>query len=357
MACIEGGVQVAVALTSKCVDGITFTGSTEKGKLVAAAAAKNLVPCILELGGKSPCIVDETADIDFAAKKLCFGRFANFGQTCVAPDYVYVHTKVKDLLIEKLAKYVKEMYDNGNKVDEYGHAINDFHHERLCALMKSHGGEVKVGNPNAATDKKLEPTVILNPSKTSEVMISEIFGPILPIFTYEDPAQIIKEIKSRDKPLVIYYFGKTFYNKTMEKIKNETSSGAFSVNEVLFHLANPYLPFGGVGGSGYGRCHGKEGFQQCSNSKSVLIKPTVTMYPYSEIYPPFTNKKQNLLKTLTKYVTGTQCQSVKRLIYLLIGLFAVVQVARGKINKQTFVKLGEVIKTIYEVVMLLVKKE
>lgn len=166
-ACIEGAVQVAIAITAKPFDVICFTGSTEKGKLVAAAAAKNLIPCVLELGGKSPTIVDETADVDFAAKKVVWGRYANAGQVCVAPDFVLVHEKILDKFNSLLKKYIKEFWDEGRNVKDAGRAITDWHSKRLCAMLKDHGGEVIQGNANAHEDMNLTSTVVLNPKEDS----------------------------------------------------------------------------------------------------------------------------------------------------------------------------------------------
>lgn len=232
-ACIEGAVQVAIACSNKKFDSIVYTGSSEKGKLVAAAAGKNLVPCILELGGKSPLIVDDSADLEFAAKKIVLGRFLNSGQTCIAPDYLLVHQSVVDKLIPLIVSTIKTFFDDGRNVDDMGRVINDFHHSRLCELLRDHQGTVVVGNANAFNDKNLVPTVVLNPSKDSALMKDEIFGPILPIITYESLDDAIKYVKDGEKPLVLYYFGSQ-NGKNAKRMEHETSSGAFVVNEALF---------------------------------------------------------------------------------------------------------------------------
>jgi aldehyde dehydrogenase (NAD+) len=173
-----------------------FTGGSEKGKLVAGAAAKNLVPCILELGGKSPCIVDESCDVEFAAKKVAFGRYINSGQVCIAPDFVMVHSKVQDKFLEYLKKFITEFWDDGKNTQDLGKVLNDFHKERLCSMLEHHNGTVVIGNANAYKDKNLLPTVILNPSYDSKVMKEEIFGPILPVVTFTVFDEVIKYVAS-----------------------------------------------------------------------------------------------------------------------------------------------------------------
>jgi len=268
---------------------------------VASAAAKNLIPCILELGGKSPTIVDESADIDIAAKKVVFGRFANAGQVCVAPDFVLCHEKVIDKFNSLLKRYIKEFWDEGRNVKDAGRAITDWHTKRLCAMLKDHGGEVIQGNANAHEDFNLTATVVLNPREDSTMMKEEIFGPILPVFKFAKIDDAIKRINDGDKPLVIYYFGATFgSNKT--RVEQETSSGGYVVNDVLVHLLNPDLPFGGVGASGYGKYHGKAGFLAFSHNKAVMVRPNI---PLDLLYPPYTDSKANTIERLTSILKGT----------------------------------------------------
>lgn len=205
--CIEGQIEVSKALTATKFDLICFTGSSEKGKLVAASAAQNLVPCILELGGKSPSIVDESADIAYAAKKIAFGRFINCGQTCVAPDYVLVHYSKVEKFVSEMNKAIKDIWQEGKNTADMGHMVNEFHTNRVCSLLKDHQGNVLIGNANAHEDKNLTPTVVLNPSKDSPLMKDEIFGPILPLFSFNHIDEAIKMVKEFEKPLVIYYFG------------------------------------------------------------------------------------------------------------------------------------------------------
>ena len=231
--CIEGQVEVAKALTSKKFDLICYTGSSEKGKLVAQSAARNLVPCILELGGKSPTIVDESANLDFTAQKIALGRFLNSGQTCTSPDYVFVHHTKLQKLIELLGKYITQFWDDGRNVEDMGRVVNDFHRNRLCELLRDHRGHVVIGNPNAYQDHNLTPTVILSPARDSAVMRDEIFGPILPVFPYTNLDEVIKFINEGEKPLAMYYFG-SHGSANFKRLEKETTSGALVANEVLF---------------------------------------------------------------------------------------------------------------------------
>ncbi|CDW83562.1 aldehyde dehydrogenase [Stylonychia lemnae] len=346
---VEGQVQVAIALTSKKFDLICYTGSSEKGKLVAASAAKNLIPCILELGGKSPCIVDQGCDIDYTVKKICFGRFVNFGQTCIAPDYALVHVSKIEAFNTKLKKEVASMWEEGKNIKDMGKVINDFHHNRLCELLRNHGGNVSIGNSNAHEDRNLQPTVILSPDRESPVMKDEIFGPILPVYTYSNFDEVIKMINEGEKPLALYYFGSAS-SANYKRLEKETSSGALVSNEVLFQVANPDFPFGGVGYSGYGRTHGFAGFKAFSNAKSVFNKQVMTMYPYNQLYPPFTPDKQRLIKTLCKYLAAPQSVFFKRFVYLVLVVLILRSARQGRINKAYFEKVKELVLSIISLI-------
>ena len=201
--------------------------------------------------------------------------------------------------LTKLKAEVTRIYKNGADKQSLGQPINDFHRNRCCALLADHGGTLITGNSNAPRDKNLTPTIILNPSLDAQVMKEEIFGPILPVLTYKTMQEAVDTINSMDKPLGIYYFGKNSYsNKNLKKLRDETSSGAFLVNEIAMHFFNADTPFGGVGGSGYGRCHGKEGFMQCSNQKSVIYKSPMNFWPFTVTIPPFTSDKQRMIRFL-----------------------------------------------------------
>ncbi len=187
---------------------------------MAQAAAKNLVPCILELGGKSPCIIDKGADLAYAASKLSFSCYFNFGQTCTRPDYVLIEYSLVNKFIDELKLKIKTQHDNGQCKDLLGNAINDFHHERLCSLFKDHQGTVVIGNSNAHNDKDLKPSAVLNPSPDSPLMKDEIFGPIMPIITYKNIDEAVEFINSRPKPLATYYYGCNYRcNANLNKVE------------------------------------------------------------------------------------------------------------------------------------------
>lgn len=281
-AVIEGGPDVAAAICHHPWDLICFTGSTIKGKLVAEAAAKNLVPCILELGGKCPCVIDDCADIDFAAGKVAFARFNNSGQTCISTDYILVHESKQKEFVDRLKEKVKTMYgETSTGSDEMGKVVTDWHCDRLKKMIETSGGQIVMGGNVKRDIKYVEPTIIVNPKPDSSVMEEEIFGPVLPIITFQNIDQVIDLINSKDKPLAVYYFGKSYNNPDKDKLMDCTSSGAFSVNEVMMHMVNKEFGFGGVGASGYGRYGGYDGFKNFSNAKSVMIKPTMNFYPYN----------------------------------------------------------------------------
>jgi len=305
---LQGGVEVAIQITQKKWDIICFTGSTDKGKLVAAAAAKHLVPCILELGGKCPMIVDRSADIQFAAFRAAFGRFYNSGQTCLATDYILVHHDVIERFKVAFLKEIKKMYSETPKTNkDMGKIISDWHCDRLKDLIETSGGKVLLGGEVDKSKNYVAPTVIEEPKADSQIMREEIFGPLVPIMAFKTIDEVIDRISDMDKPLAIYYFGSRYFNPTIERIRNETSSGAFLVNEVIMHMVNSFLPFGGVGASGYGKYHGVDGFKAFSNNKAIMLKPTMNIYPYNTIAPPFTRGKEALLAVLFK-IPGTQNQ-------------------------------------------------
>ena len=231
---LEGGAEIATALTSKKFDLICFTGSTMKGKLVAQAAAKNLVPVILELGGKCPVVIDETASLDYAARKIAMARFFNSGQTCIATDYVLVHSKVKEQFLDRLQAAIRNGYGEDASQDGfYARCINEFHTNRLLDIVKSAGGKVLMGGKGDVGKRFVEPTVVVDPPLESKIMQEEIFGPILPVITFDSIDKCIELIQGVDKPLAVYYFGSLFGNKNRERIEAETQSGAFTVNDVF----------------------------------------------------------------------------------------------------------------------------
>lgn len=289
---IEGQVETSKAIVKEHWDLIIFTGSPEKGRLVARAAAENLTPCILELGGKNPCIVDEDADLENAALRVIQGRFTNSGQTCTAPDYVFVHSKIKEKLTAKFVEKVKDFFtDKPENSLDLVKIVSPFHVKRLEDLIKEpHGGTILIGGSCDPDNRFVHPTLIDNPKTDSRLMREEIFGPILPILAFDSIETVIKFIKERPKPLALYYFGGVF-NKNKHRFVKETSSGSVAINESLFQVLNPELPFGGVQNSGQLSLHGKFGFDSCSHKKAVFDKLPINGKIMEMRYPPTNEKK------------------------------------------------------------------
>ncbi|MEH2238420.1 aldehyde dehydrogenase [Nostoc sp.] len=267
IAVVEGGVEASEKLLAEKFDHIFFTGGTAVGKIIMAAAAKYLTPVTLELGGKSPCIVDSDINLEHTVRRIAWGKFINAGQTCIAPDYVLVDKKIKKDLIDRLGKCLKEFYGNNpaNSPD-YARIISQKHFDRLVNFLKD--GEVIIGGKTQASERYIAPTVIDNVSLEDSVMQEEIFGPILPIIKYTDIAEAIALINSRPKPLALYLFSQ---NKNLQKrVLHETSSGGVCINDTMMQFGASSLPFGGVGDSGIGNYHGKASFNTFSHEKSVL---------------------------------------------------------------------------------------
>ncbi|MEH2325793.1 MAG: aldehyde dehydrogenase [Nostoc sp.] len=267
IAVIEGGVEASQKLLAEKFDHIFFTGGTAIGKIVMAAAAKYLTPVTLELGGKSPCIVDTDINLEHTVRRITWGKFINAGQTCIAPDYLLVNRKIKKDLINCLAKCLKEFYgENPVNSPDYARIISQKHFERLVNFLKD--GEVIIGGENQPSERYIAPTLIDNVSLEDSVMQEEIFGPILPIIEYTDIAQAIALINSRPKPLALYLFSQ---NKNLQnRVLQETSSGGVCINDTMMQFGVSSLPFGGVGDSGIGNYHGKASFDTFSHNKSVL---------------------------------------------------------------------------------------
>ena len=328
---IEGKSKVAITLNKSKFDLFVFTGSTQKGKLVAEAAARNLVPCILELGGKSPAIIDKDADISFSAKKVLVGKLANYGQVCIAPDYLLCHESKVDEFMKELAAQYQHGY-NCNDNMESGKIINSFHYKRLCGLLEDHGGEVIFGNGEAYKDYKLDLTVIKNPRYDSAIMQDEIFGPLLPLITFREFDEVIDFINDNEKPLAIYYFGK-HNGDNQKRVITETSSGGFASHEVIMQAASPFLPFGGVGHSGQGRYHGYEGFKAFSNMKSLLIKKGYDKFPYNMSFPPMTDaQKEQAIGIIDKgIITQAAFCKMASIFIAIILIIVLLIVFRGAI--------------------------
>lgn len=275
---IEGDATTSQALLNEDVDYIFFTGSIQVGKMVMEAAAKHLTPVTLELGGKSPCIVHADAKLSFAAKRIVWGKLLNAGQTCVAPDYLLVHHSIKDSLIQEIKKAIIELYsENVLSNPNYTKIINEKHFKRLCNMLETSKGKTISGGSFDPLSWKIEPSLIDDITWNDSTMEEEIFGPILPIMTYEDLNQMLKSVANRPKPLALYIF--TENKSVSEKIIDEISFGSCCVNDTVFQIATPHLPFGGVGASGTGAYHGKRSFDEFSHEKSVLKQTTLFDIP------------------------------------------------------------------------------
>ncbi|WP_249931572.1 aldehyde dehydrogenase [Rossellomorea marisflavi] len=268
---VEGEVETSTALLKEDFDYIFFTGSTGVGKIVAEAAAKHLTPTTLELGGKSPTIVHEDANLDEAAQRIARGKFANAGQTCVAPDYLLVHSSVKDELMSKFKEVITASYgENIVENPNFGHVVSERHFDRLVGFLDN--GSIVTGGKHDRDNLIIEPTILDNISWDDSVMQDEIFGPILPVMTYDSLDEIIEPIVKRPKPLALYLFSDD--EAVQDEILSTISFGGGSINDTINHMTSHYLPFGGVGDSGMGAYHGKASFDTFTHFKSVLKRST-----------------------------------------------------------------------------------
>jgi len=283
IALFQGGPDVASALTEEAYDHIFFTGSTPVGRKIMAAAAPHLTPVTLELGGKSPVVVDETADLQQAARKILWGKFNNAGQTCVAPDYLLVQESILEDFLPILPEVIKEFYgSNPLESENYGRIISHRHFNRLVALAE--GSPVYYGGSHEEDDLYLEPTILYPVSWEDPVMGDEIFGPLLPVLTYTDLDDAIEQIHKRPTPLAMYIFSQS--KKNQRKLTHSVSFGGGGINTTILHVASHHLPFGGVGQSGMGHYHGKYGFRTLSHFKSI-----VSQHPRLDIPMAYPHKK------------------------------------------------------------------
>ena len=291
---IEGGVETSQTLLAQKFDHIFFTGGTKVGKIVMEAAAKNLTPVTLELGGKSPCIVDSNINLKETAKRIAWGKFLNAGQTCIAPDYLLVNKQIKSELIEAIKECVEEFYgDNPHYSPDFARIVNHRQFERLQGLLSD--GEIIIGGETDAEDLYIAPTLIVDTALDSPLMELEIFGPILPILEYDNLSEAIAVINSRPKPLALYIFSN---NKDFQQqILINTSSGGVCINDTVMQVGVNELPFGGVGESGIGSYHGKASFDTFSHQKSVLRKSFWIDLNWR--YAPYADKL-DLFKKLTQ---------------------------------------------------------
>ncbi len=291
--CVLGGIEVSQNLLSQRWDYIFFTGSVAVGKIVAKAAAVHLTPVTLELGGKNPCIIEETADLKLAAKRIVWGKFLNAGQTCIAPDYLLVHQNIKPTFIGYLKEEITLAYgENPQESPDFPRIINEKNWKRQLQLLENQ--TVIFGGQSAVSDFYLAPTLLDEPSLDSLVMQEEIFGPILPILSYNSEADLEKIILSYEKPLSLYVFTKE--NSFAEKTITRFSFGGGCINDTVIHFANKRLPFGGVGYSGIGAYHGKLSFELFSHQKPIVKKGTWLDIPIR--YAPYEGKLSGLKKML-----------------------------------------------------------
>jgi aldehyde dehydrogenase (NAD+) len=291
---VEGGVAETTALLAERFDHIFYTGNGTVGRIVMEAAAKHLTSVTLELGGKSPCIVDQHTDLDVAARRIVWGKFFNAGQTCVAPDHVLVHQAIEDALLARMKQTLLEFFgDDPSKSADYGRIVNAHHHRRLMKLLPG-SGEAFAGGVGDEANRYIAPTILRNVPDDAPVMADEIFGPILPVLKVRGIDEAIAQVNSRPKPLALYLF--TSDEDVQQRVLERTSSGGVTVNHTLLHLTVPSLPFGGVGPSGLGAYHGKFSFETFSHRKSVLVKPT--WFDPSFFYPPYNNAKKKWVRRL-----------------------------------------------------------
>lgn len=305
VALFEGDATVAKALQEKPFHHIFFTGSPKIGSIVMEKAAQHLSTVTLELGGKSPTIVDETANLKDAAQKISWGKFLNCGQICLAPDYVLVHESVKDKFLRQVQEIAGKQFGGSNgsvqSSKDYSRIVNQHHFHRLKSILektKSSGDTVFMGGETEEETQFMAPTVLTEVSGESPIMSEEIFGPILPVITFKKISEATDFINERSKPLGLYIFSKK--KKNIDFILNNTSAGGTSINDTILHYMHLNLPFGGVNASGFGRTHGEAGFKAFSNERSVLKQSRLS--PMKLMYPPYTPLVKRLIKLVVKYL-------------------------------------------------------
>lgn len=271
-----GGIETSQALLKEKSDYIFFTGSVPVGKIIMEAASKNLTPITLELGGKSPCIIHEDANLKLAAKRVAWGKFTNAGQTCIAPDYLYLHRNSREKFLSYIKESIKELYgENSLKNENYTRIVSESHFKRLASFLSN--GDILLGGNSDIDRLLIEPTLLTNISWEDPVMQDEIFGPILPILEYSHLSEVTRGIHNHPNPLALYIFSES--EKVQQEVLNSVSFGGGCINDTIYHIANPYLPFGGVGPSGTGAYHGKGSFDTFSHKKSVLKQTTAFDIP------------------------------------------------------------------------------
>ena len=281
VAVVQGNRDVNAALLEQRYDIIFFTGSPSLGRKVMSAASQHLTPVVLELGGKSPCIVDSTAQIDKVARRIAWGKSLNAGQTCIAPDYLLVHSSVKQSLIEALSREFKSLLgEDPKQAKHFVRIVNERAFDRLVGYLE--GADIVIGGQSDRAERYIAPTVVDNVSPDSPIMQEEIFGPIFPIVTFETTAEAVRFVNDREKPLALYYFGDS---DTAKYVIKHSSSGGACINDTIMHIANENLPFGGVGNSGMSSYHGHESFKVFSHYRAVVTTPTWLDVPFR--YMPY----------------------------------------------------------------------
>lgn len=294
--CVDNEKVSHDELLSYKYDHIFFTGSQKVGKIIMKKASENLTKVTLELGGKSPCIVDESANLKFAAKRIIWGKLLNSGQTCVAPDYLLVHKDVKKELLRLMKQTILEFYgDRALENPDYPRIIDKNSFERLINLME--GQNIYTGGLYNSKTLKIEPTIIDDVDFSNKIMQEEIFGPILPVIEYDDIFKVIEKLKFMDKPLSMYIFSED--KEHIDRLTYDLSSGGVCINDTIMHLTNPNLEFGGVGESGMGGYHGKFGFMNFSNRKSIMIRSNNIDIKIK--YPPYSKSQEKIIKKIFKW--------------------------------------------------------
>ncbi|MGD0756490.1 MAG: aldehyde dehydrogenase family protein [Bacteroidales bacterium] len=295
VAMTNGDHSISEYLLEQKFDYIFFTGSCRIGKYVMQKAAENLIPVSLELGGKNPCVIAADARLDFAAKRIAWGKFLNSGQTCISPDYILIDKKVKDRFLELISGEIRSFYgDNPEKSDDFARVINSENVQRLSELMKC--GQIVTGGITDAGSRYVSPTIIKDVKPGDPIMQEEIFGPVLPVIDFENFEDVYSIIEQNPKPLSTYIF--TRNKKLIREFMRRTRSGNAAVNETVLQIASPFLPYGGVGSSGMGRYHGKSSFDTFSNLRSVLVKSNLFDIPVR--YPPYSRLKAKILTLLIR---------------------------------------------------------
>jgi len=304
VALFEGKADVASYLTSLPFDHIFFTGSPAVGKHVMAAAARNLTSVTLELGGKSPVIIDKSANIKKTVGSIAWGKFTNNGQTCIAPDYLYIHESIKDEVVAEMTACVEKQYGLGSDArdnDDYCQVVNTAHHGRISALIKdakANGGKVIIGGEMVKAGRFIAPTMIEGMSEDSAIMQEEIFGPVLPIITFSDLDEVVAYVNNKPKPLALYIYAQD--DKAINKVLQETSAGDTCVNQTMMHFLHQNLPFGGVNNSGIGKSGGVWGFRAFTHERSVLEEKFSAA---SMLHPPYTPKVLKMIKQTMRLVS------------------------------------------------------